>query len=380
MKNMFYMALRYLLYHRVRSLILILSLTSLFYLPLSLHLIITVSEDFLRSRSSDTPLVMGLRGSEMDLVLGSLYFKRSDLGTFPLGELKSAEEEGQAEVIPLHYLYSAGGFPLVGTSPAYFSRRKLDVAEGSMPLVLGECVAGAAAAQELGLQAGDSIVSDPENPYHLAGSYPLKLKVTGILAPSYSWDDRSLFTDLKTAWVIQGLGHGHKNLNTENNRATANASLPLFNSISAENAESFHFHGDLDSFPVSAALVFPRDAREEALLLAEREEERVVLVEPDKVIERLLDTLFRIRDILAWVLALALTVTSLTVLFILALTVRMRRRESLTLHKIGGSASLTLILTGIELLVLFCLSLVASSLLLGATWLSRDLFLAYLIQ
>ena len=380
MRNMFYMALRYLLYHRVRSLILILALTSLFYLPLTLRLIVSVSEEFLLSRSEETPLVMGLRGSEMDLVLGALYFKRSAQRTFPRGELREIEKEGRAEVIPLHYLYTARDFPVVGTSPSYFSRRNLTLASGTMPLVLGECVAGSSAAKKLGLQAGDSIVTDPENPYHLAGSYPLELKITGILAPSFSWDDRSFFTDIKTAWVIQGLGHGHENLNTERSRVTANASLPLYNSISSENALSFHFHGDLDRFPVSAALVFPRDAKAEALLLAEREEDAVVLSEPDKVIQRLLDTLFRIRDILGWVLAIALTVSSITVVFILALTVRMRRKESLTMYKIGGSASMTLFLTGLELLILSCLSLVTAFLLLGLTWFFRDFFLAYLVQ
>ena len=381
MKNMFYMAIRYLLHYRVRSLILVLALTSLFYLPLSLRMIITVSEDFLRSRSEETPLVMGFRGSEMDLVLGALYFKRSSLESIPRAELTEIERGGLAEVIPLHYLYSAGGFPVVGTYPAYFKRRSLKIQSGSLPLVLGECVAGSAVAEKLGLRAGDKIITDPENPYHLAGSYPLEMTVTGILEPSYSWDDRGLFTDIKTAWVIQGLGHGHEDLNLASSGVvSANASLPLYNRISSENAGSFHFHGDMEDFPVSAALVFPRTPKAEALLLAQYEERPVVLSEADKVIQRLLDTLFRIRDILAWVLTLALSITALTVIFILALTVRMRRNESLTLYKIGGSASMTLILTGLELLILSSLSLFTAFFLLGLTWFGRDIFLNYLVQ
>lgn len=380
MRYRLYMAMRYLLHYRVRSLILVLALTSLFYLPLSLRMVVDVSEEALLSRSEEIPLIMGTRGSEMDLVLGSLYFKSSALGSFPSSELTLLEEKELADVVPLHYLYTARNYPVVGTSPAYFGRRDLVLRSGTFPLVLGECVAGSVTAERLGLKTGDTIVTDPDNPYHLAGSYPLELKVTGILAPSHSWDDRSFFTDIKTAWVIQGLGHGHENLNRTERSVRANASLPLYNRISADNAESYHFHGDMGAYPVSAALVFPLDAKAEALLLAEYEEGPVLLTEPDKVIRRLLDTLFRIRDILGWVLVLALSATSLTVVFILALTVRIRRRESMTLYKIGGSASMTLFLTGMEILILSCLSFVLALLLLGLTWFGRDLFLAYLVQ
>jgi putative ABC transport system permease protein len=380
MRNRLYLALRYLLHYRARSVILVLALTSLFYLPLSLRLVIDVSEDALLSRSEDTPLVLGNRGSEMDLVLGALYFKPSSLGSFPRSELRLLEQKELAEVVPLHYLYTARDYPVVGTSPAYFERRDLVLRSGTFPLVLGECVVGSVAAERLGLKAGDTVVTDPEHPYHLAGSYPLELRVTGILAPSHSWDDRAFFTDIKTAWVIQGLGHGHENLNKTKRTARANASLPIYNRISSENADSFHFHGEMGSYPVSAALVFPRDAKAEALLLADYGEGTVLLSEPDKIIRRLLDTLFRIRDILGWVLALALSATTVTVVFILALTVRMRRRESMTLYKIGGSASMTLVLTGLEILILSCLSFVLALLLLLLTWIGRDLFLAYLVQ
>ena len=65
-------------------------------------------------------------------------------------------------------------------------------------------------ARELELRPGDSIISSPENAFDLAGVYPLKMKVTGILEKSHTSDDLAVFVDLKTAWVIQGLGHGHE--------------------------------------------------------------------------------------------------------------------------------------------------------------------------
>ena len=78
--------------------------------------------------------------------------------------------------------------------------------------VLGEAVLGAAAARGLGVVAGDSIISSPENVFDLAGVYPLKMKVVGILEPTFTADDSAVFVDIKTAWIIGGLGHGHQDL------------------------------------------------------------------------------------------------------------------------------------------------------------------------
>ena len=48
--------------------------------------------------------------------------------------------------------------------------------------------------------------------YDLSAEYPLKMRVTGILAPTGTPDDLAVFTDVKTAWVIDGIGHGHDDL------------------------------------------------------------------------------------------------------------------------------------------------------------------------
>ena len=61
----------------------------------------------------------------------------------------------------------------------------------------------------LGLGPGDSLVSSPENFFDLAGVYPLKMEIVGVLETSDSPDDLAVFTDLKTNWIIMGLGHGH---------------------------------------------------------------------------------------------------------------------------------------------------------------------------
>lgn len=389
MRNLLYLAFAYLKYHRIRTLILILTLVSLFYLPLALSLISTLSEKSLSSRAEDSPVVIGSRGSDLDLVMNALYFQASAQREIPYKTLKMINELKLGVPVPYYLKNTARAIPVVGTSPAYFTQRKLRLDEGFMISGLGDCVLGRKAADALGLKIGDSLITDPENPYHLAGSYPLELKVSGILATSSSWDDKVLFTDIKTAWIARGLGHGHDDLASkpftilkeENGNVVGNASVKMYNSIDPESRGNFHFHGTVDEYPLSGILFFPDNVRSEALLLSTLADNSLFqAVESDKVIKKLLHTLFRIRIILNWVLAITITVTIAAVLFILTLTVRLRKKESQTLYRMGGSGSLILKLTAVETVVLSLFSMLVSFLLLGGTWMFRLKILELLIQ
>ena len=73
-------------------------------------------------------------------------------------------------------------------------------------------VVGSRVAKDLNVGPGDHVVSSPESVFDLAGVYPLKMRVAGVLAYADTADDDAIFVDLKTSWVIQGLGHGHQDL------------------------------------------------------------------------------------------------------------------------------------------------------------------------
>ena len=115
--------------------------------------------------------------------------------------------------------------------------------------MLGQCVIGAEVAMKLDLKPGDYIVSSPETLFDIAGVYPLKMKITGVLASTHGADDLAVFVDIQTAWVIQGLGHGHKDvtrttdssviLKKEEGNVTANAKLIQYAEITEDNIDSF---------------------------------------------------------------------------------------------------------------------------------------------
>jgi putative ABC transport system permease protein len=70
-----------------------------------------------------------------------------------------------------------------------------------------------------------------------------------------------VFTDVKTAWVIAGIGHGHDDVVTADaeGNITANAAITEVQRITPENIDSFHFHGAVSDYPLSAVLVVPYD-------------------------------------------------------------------------------------------------------------------------
>ena len=205
-----YVAWQYLRFHKVKAAVLIAALTLVIYLPLAVHILVRASEVQMLDRSQATPLILGQKGSALDLVMNTLYFASKPPEPIPMGEADRIDETGFAFAIPIYNRYTARGFPIVGTTLDYVSFRGLEVASGRMLAVLGECVLGAAVADRLGLGPGDALISTPENPFDLAGVYPLKMQVVGVLKARHTPDDRAVFVDVRTAWVIEGLGHGHE--------------------------------------------------------------------------------------------------------------------------------------------------------------------------
>ena len=344
-----YLAWRYLAYHRVKTAILVASIALIAFLPVGLNVLVGQSAAQLTARAEATPLLVGAKGSPIELVLSSLYFETDPAEATTWGEVERIADSGLAAAIPLHVRFRAAGHPIVGTNLDYFEHRGLRVADGRRMAVLGECVVGSAAASALSVGPGDTVISSPETVFDLAGVYPLKLAITGVLAPTGKPDDDAIFVDVKTAWVIAGLGHGHRDLAApeakaavlarDGRRVQANASLVEYNEITAENAGSFHFHGDPADYPVTAIIAVPRDDKARALLRGRYEgrDDAVQMIPPTAVMEELLATVFTIESYVVAAIALVACATLATAALVFMLSLRLRRREIETIVKMGGS-------------------------------------------
>ena len=178
----FRLALKYIAYQRFKSLILIgcIFLTAL--LPIAIKLLLWQFNEKIMARADSTPIVVGAKGSSLDLTFHALYFKFQPPESIEYGDLQLLRENEHVTAIPIHAKFTARNFPIVGTSLDYFDYRKLRIGVGSEFAMLGDCVLGSEVAAELNLKPGDELLSDRENVLDIAGLYPLKLQVVGVLA------------------------------------------------------------------------------------------------------------------------------------------------------------------------------------------------------
>jgi len=131
-----------------KSLVLLASVTLMMFLPAATRLLVADSTTALTARAQATPLLLGERGGELDLVLNALYFHAEQPPALPYSALDDIEASGLADGIPLYTRFRARGAPIVGTSLDYFEFRNLQLAAGRMMGLLGEAVVGANVASE----------------------------------------------------------------------------------------------------------------------------------------------------------------------------------------------------------------------------------------
>ncbi len=358
---------RYLIHNKGKTVILLVCLTAALYLPLTTHWLVGLLQTEMVERAQSTPVVIGPQGSRFDLVLHALYFETESPGTLPRGASDIVRETGYATPIPLFIRHRARGHPIVGTTLEYFPFRGLEVAAGHLPTRLGDCVVGWEVARRLGIGPGDRLLSDPENVFDLGGAYPLDMRVTGVLERARSPDDRAVFVDLGTSWIIEGIGHGHGDvaasdpediLERREEGVVASAALPTHTRITPDNIDTFHFHGDPTGFPLTALIAAPRDERAATLLLGRYvgDDAQFQALRPLEITEELLGMVIQLKRFFDAHHMIMAGVVTLFVVLVMLLSLRLRRREVETLFHLGCGRGTIMVLQAGELIILVVIS------------------------
>ena len=363
MKDTLYMAWQYLSHHKVKTVLLVFAIALIVYLPVGLKVIVDQTAEALTERAQSTPLLVGAKGSPLELVLNSLYFESTPPEEIPYAQTDRASSYDGAAAIPIYSRFRVQEHPIIGTSIDYFRFRGLAVAKGRQMAMLGECVLGATAAKRLAVSPGGTVISSPDSVFDLAGVYPLKMNVVGVLGKSDSPDDNAVFVDVKTAWIIAGFAHGHQDLSKsagasnvlkkEKDVIVANAALVKYNESTPENVDSFHFHGDVSTFPITAVIAVPNSPKTSALLRGKYlgADERVQIVKPLDVMDELLETVVSIRQYVVTAVVIVGLSTLITTVLVFMLSLRLRRREVITMHRIGGSRGRVVSILAAEIVV-----------------------------
>ncbi|MBI1372169.1 MAG: ATP-binding cassette domain-containing protein [Phycisphaera sp.] len=373
------LALREARYQWVRTAILVACVAVVVFLPLAVRVITSRAQAELRRRAEATPIVLGAPASRFDLTLHALYFRTPVRSAVTFGDAARVRDTGWAEAYPLNVTHTARGYPVVGTTLEYLDFRGLRVARGHGLTRLGDCVLGADVADALGVGPDDHLMSDADNVFDIAGAYPLNMRVTGVLRRTHTPDDGAVFVDIHTAWVITGIGHGHVDAKTADPIAIAKPATDAdgnivmqpgvveFQQITDENIASFHFHGDPATFPVTAIVSVPHDEKSATLLSARFSDGAVVALRPAEVIAEMGQMVFKVRRVFDGVVALVVGATLLLVALVVALTLRLRRREMDTMFKLGCArgATATLQALGLGVVLVGGVAIAAAGLLIA---------------
>lgn len=364
MRHFLFLAFAYARFHRVRTLVLAAAVTVVAALPLIVAIGVSAFERALSARADTSPLVIGAPGGRFDLMLAALYYRQGKVPPLAYGiydqVAKANPGEDRAQVFPLHASHTAGRHPLVGSTLEYFGYRQLRPALGRLPAVLGEVGLGAQAARDLGLKPGDTLLTDQESLFDLTKNLPLCLRVVGVFADTGTPDDRAVFCDVKTCWIVDGLGHGHddvakvdpaKLLKQDGNNFAASAAVRNYIEVTPEKLAAFHFHGELADFPLTATLVAPGSAKAETLLITRWNEpaRHTQALRAKRVVGELLEVVFQVQRFFDLGLAVVAGACLLVLGLVFSLSLRLREAERDTMFKLGASRHAVAALLIVEL-------------------------------
>ncbi len=148
-------------------------------------------------------VVVGAKGSPMQLILAGVFHIDTPSGNIPLAEVQSLQKDTRVEkLIPLSLGDSFRGFRIVGTTADYVTHYEAKLANGVMWKLPLEAVIGAEIATNTGLATGNSFIGShglgAEG--HPHGSTPYQ--VTGVLAPCSCVLDRLILTATESVWRV----------------------------------------------------------------------------------------------------------------------------------------------------------------------------------
>jgi len=161
-------------------------------------------EDSLTRNSKGIDLVVGAKGSPMQIILSSVFHIDYPTGNIPLSEAKQLTRNRLIRnTIPLALGDSYEGKRIIGTNYDYLSLYEAEVAEGNKWSETMEVVLGASAAEQLKLKIGDTFNSShglADDGINTHEESPFK--VAGILAPTQSVVDNLILTSVESVWEV----------------------------------------------------------------------------------------------------------------------------------------------------------------------------------
>jgi putative ABC transport system permease protein len=157
--------------------------------------------------SKEIDLVVGAKGSPLQLILSSVYHVDIPTGNIPLQDAEKLKTNPLIKAtVPLALGDSYEGFRIVGTNHDYVSLYQGKTAQGRLWEKSYEAVLGSEVAAHARLNLGDKFVGShglvEGGETHEHSPYT----IVGMLTPSGSVLDRLVLTSVESVWEIHGQG------------------------------------------------------------------------------------------------------------------------------------------------------------------------------
>jgi len=155
-------------------------------------------------------MVVGAKGSPLQLVLASVLHVDNPTGNIPFGDAKRLMKNPMIEkALPISYGDNYKGYRIVGTTrdfPVLYNAR---LKEGRLVEEPMEVVLGFSVAEATGLSIGDTFQSSHGLAEAGGHEHEDLLKVVGVYEPTYKVIDRLIVTCLQTIWDVHDHGEEH---------------------------------------------------------------------------------------------------------------------------------------------------------------------------
>lgn len=167
----------------------------------------TQAEKDMKRQIQTVDMVIGAKGSPLQLILSAVYHADKPTGNISAEEASRIRRHPLVqESVPLSYGDNVEGFRIVGTTPTYLDWYKASLSDGQIWGKTFEVVLGSDVAKELRVGLGSELISS----HGLAGSLEQHEDhpyiVVGILDETRSPLDKLILTNLNSIWQA----HAHE--------------------------------------------------------------------------------------------------------------------------------------------------------------------------
>ncbi|NUQ24349.1 MAG: ABC transporter permease [Saprospiraceae bacterium] len=173
-------------------------------------------EDKFEKNLAGIDMVIGAKGSPLQLILSSMYHIDAPTGNVAIADVKAflnPKHPVIGKAVPLSLGDNYRSYRIVGTTFDFFDLYKAELAQGRRWEAVFEVVIGAAVADALDLKTGDTFHSShgfvvDENLEHTDAS---AFKVVGVLQPTGAVVDQLILTSPQSIWGVHEHGdHEHE--------------------------------------------------------------------------------------------------------------------------------------------------------------------------